>query len=145
MLVPIATGLVIDEAIPDANMGLLYQLAAGLFAMALAQAALSYSQNTILLRTDVGLTARLQTAVIDRLLGVSTRFFRGYSSGDLQNRALMITEISRSISNTAINGMLSGGFALLNLVLCIYYNFDLAILAVVSALVIATIPPDFPS
>ncbi len=137
MLVPIATGLVIDEAIPDANMELLYQLAAGLFAMALAQAALSYSQNTILLRTDVGLTARLQAAVIDRLLRVSTRFFRGYSSGDLQNRALMITEISRSISNTAINGMLSGGFALLNLVLCIYYNIDLAILAVVSALLIA--------
>src|SRR5262249_360477 len=57
MLVPIATGLVIDEAIPDANMALLYQLAAGLFAMALAQAALSYSQNTILLRSDTGLTA----------------------------------------------------------------------------------------
>ena len=143
MLVPIATGLVIDEAIPDANMGLLYQLAAGLFAMALAQAALSYSQNTILLRTDVGLTARLQAAVIDRLLRVSTRFFRGYSSGDLQNRALMITEISRSISNTAINGMLSGGFALLNLVLCIYYNFDLAILAVVSALLIAVYTAGF--
>jgi ATP-binding cassette subfamily C protein len=137
MLVPIATGLVIDEAIPDANVGLLYQLAAGLFAMALAQAALAYSQSTILIRTDTGLTARLQSAVIDRLLRLHARFFRRFSSGDLQNRSLMITQISRDISNTAVNGILTGVFAFLNLALCIYYNFKLAMLAVAAALLIA--------
>jgi NHLM bacteriocin system ABC transporter ATP-binding protein len=137
MLVPIATGLVIDEAIPDANIGLLSQLAAGLFAMAVAQTALSYSQSTILIRTDTGLTARLQTAVIDRLLRLHARFFRRFSSGDLQNRSLMITQISRDISNTAVNGILTGIFALLNLALCVYYNFKLAMLAVAAALLIA--------
>jgi ATP-binding cassette subfamily C protein len=137
MLVPIATGLVIDEAIPDANTGLLYQLAAGLFAMACAQAALSFSQSTILLRSDTGTTARLQSAVIDRLLRIPARFFRTFSSGDLQNRALMITEMSRDISNTAVGGILMGGMAVLNLMLCLYYSPQLALLAVVSALVIA--------
>jgi ATP-binding cassette subfamily C protein len=136
MLVPIATGLVIDEAIPDANVKLLYQLAAGLFAMALAQAALAYSQSTILIRTDTEMTARIQTAVIDRLLRLHARFFRRFSSGDLQNRSLMVTQISRNISNTAINGILTGLFALLNLALCVYFNVKLAMLAVGAALLI---------
>ena len=137
MWVPIATGLIFDEAIPDADVGLLYQLAAGLFAMTLAQAALSYSQWTILLRTDTSTTARLQSAVIDRLLRIPARFFRTFSSGDLQNRAMMITEISRDISNTAVGGILTGGMAALNLFMCLYYNPKLTILAVVSAAIIA--------
>lgn len=137
MLVPIATGLIFDDAIPDASVTLLYQLAAGLFAMTLAQAALTYSQWTILLRTDTGTTARLQAAVMDRLLRIPARFFRGYSSGDLQNRAMMISEISRDISNTAVGGILTGAMAALNLFMCLYFSPKLAILAVVSALLIA--------
>ena len=131
MLVPIATGLVIDEAIPDANIGLLYQLAAGLFAIAVAQTALSYSQSTILIRADTGLTARLQTAVMDRLLRLHV--FQAVLERRFANRAFMITQISRDIDNTAVNGILTGVFALLNLV-CIYYNFKLAMLAVAAAL-----------
>lgn len=137
MWVPVATGLIIDEAIPDANMALLYQLAVGLLAMTLAQAALSSAQWRILLRTDTGTTARLQAAVIDRLLRIPARFYRTFSSGDLQNRAMMITEISRDISNTAMSGILTGGMAALNLFMCLYYSPKLALLAVVSAAIIA--------
>lgn len=137
MLVPIATGLIIDEAIPDANLNLLIQLAAGLLAMALAQVTLSYAQGMMLLRTDTQTTARLQSAVMDRVLRIPARFFRNYSSGDLQNRLMMITEISRDISNTAIGSILTGGMAILNLVLCVYFNAKLAMLAVASAALIA--------
>ena len=137
MLVPISTGLIIDEAIPDANLSLLYQLSAGLLAMAAAQAALSYSQTHLLLRIDTGLTASLQTAVIDRLLRLPGSFFRRYSSGDLQNRAMMITEISREISHSAISGILVGFTASLNLFMCFYYNSQLAWIACVVALIVA--------
>ena len=137
MLVPISTGLIIDEAIPDANISLLYQLSAGLLAMAAAQAALSYSQSNLLLRIDTGLTASLQTAVIDRLLRLHGSFFRRYSSGDLQNRAMMITEISREISHSAIGGILVGFTASLNLFMCFYYNSQLAWIACVVALIVA--------
>ncbi|REJ68239.1 MAG: NHLP bacteriocin export ABC transporter permease/ATPase subunit [Planctomycetota bacterium] len=137
MLVPISTRLVIDQAIPDANLTLLYQLAAGLLAMAFGQAALTFSQNNVLLRADVGTTAGLQAAVIDRLMRLPARFFRNYSSGDLQNRAMMVTEISQNVGHAAIGGILGGGLATLNLVLCFFYSPYLAIIALVSALVIA--------
>ncbi len=137
MLVPISTGLVIDEAIPDANLALLYQLAAGLLAMAVAQAAFSFSQNRLLLRTDTAITASLQSAVIDRLLRLPGSFFRRYSSGDLQNRSMMITEISREVSHTSINGVLIGFAAILNLFMCFYYSTQLAWVACVVALVVA--------
>jgi NHLM bacteriocin system ABC transporter ATP-binding protein len=137
MLVPISTGLVIDEAIPDANIRLLYQLAAGLIVMAFAQAALSFSQGTIFLRVDTKTTARLQAAVIDRLLRVPARFFRRFSSGDIQNRAMMITEISREVSYNAAGGILTGAMAILNLAICVYYDARLAVVAVVSALLIS--------
>ena len=137
MLLPISTGLVIDEAIPDANISLLYQLAAGLIVMSFAQAALSFSQGTIFLRADTKTTARLQAAVIDRLLRVPARFFRRYSSGDIQNRAMMITEISRDVSYNAAGGILTGAMAMLNLLICIYYDAQLAIVALVSAFLIS--------
>lgn len=137
MLVPVSTGLVIDEAIPDANLSLLYQLAAGLLAMALAQAAFAFSQSTIFLRADIKTTSQLQAAVIDRLLRVPARFFRKFSSGDVQNRALMITEISRDISYNAVEGILTGGMAGLNLLICVYYDMRLALVALISAVLVA--------
>ncbi len=137
MLVPLSTQVVIDLAIPDADVVLLYQLAAGLIAMALGQAAFSYSQDTVLLRMDTGVTANMQSAVMDRLLRLPTRFFRKYSSGDLQNRAMMVSDISQEIGNNAIGAMLTGGMAVLNIALCYYYSARLAVIAVVSAVIVS--------
>lgn len=137
MLVPLSTQIVIDFGIPDADIGLLYQLAAGLIAMAIGQAAFSYSQDTILLRMDTGVTANMQSAVMDRLLRLPPKFFRRYSSGDLQNRAMMVSDISQQIGNNAIGAILTGGMASLNIALCWYYSPKLAVIAVVSALLVS--------
>jgi hypothetical protein len=137
MLLPISTRLIFDEAIPDANLVLLSQLAAAMLAMTVGQAALSFSQRNLLLRTDTLATTGLQAAVIDRLVRLPARFFRKYSSGDLQNRALMVTEISQSVGHAAVSGMLSGAMALLNLFLCLAYSPYLAVVALVSAVIVA--------
>ncbi|HUP77427.1 MAG TPA: NHLP bacteriocin export ABC transporter permease/ATPase subunit [Pirellula sp.] len=138
MLVPISTGLIIDDAIPDANFTLLYQLSAGLLAMAIAQAALSLSQNNLLLRADTALTALLQASVIDRLLRLPGSFFRRFSSGDLLNRTMMVSQISREVSHTAVAGILIGCTAMLNFLMCFYYSSRLALVACLVAIVIAS-------
>jgi hypothetical protein len=49
----------------------------------------------------------------------------------------MVTEISHSVGHAAIGGILTGGMATLNLARCFYYSRPLAILALISALVVA--------
>lgn len=135
MITPVATRAIIDSAIPDANTRQLYELAAGLFAMAVGQTALAYSQGLLSLRVSTGLTANLQAATMDRLLRLPSPFFRNFSSGELMNRAMMVTEVSSEIGTTVISAILTGAMSLLNLFLCYYYSPQLAWIAIASALV----------
>src|SRR5262249_5861040 len=106
MLTPQATRWIFDYAIPDADRNLLGQFALGLMAVAFGQAAFSLAQGIVMLRLRSGATAALQAGTMDRLLSLPTRFFRGYSTGDLLNRSMLITEVSQEISGTALRSLL---------------------------------------
>ena len=135
MLVPVAHRIIIDLAIPDANMQLLYQLAAGLAAMAIGQTATSFAHQLQSLRLSTRVTADLQAGTLDRLLRLPGRFFREFSSGDLMNRTMMVSEVSGEVGGTALSAVLSGAMSLLNLLLCFYYSPPLALLALTVAAV----------
>jgi len=57
-------------------------------------------------------------------------FFRGYSSGDLAERAMSLNQIRLVISNTVVNAVLGNAFAGFNLILLFYYDAKLAAAAV---------------
>ncbi len=134
MVMPMANRLMMDQVIPDANRSLIVDLAFGMTAVSIGLFVFSLSQGLITMRIQNSITARLQSAVIDRLLRLPNRFFRGFSSGDLLNRSMMITEISSSFSNTvtrSLLGLLSVGMMLM---MCFYYSSKLAWLAVFTAI-----------
>lgn len=136
MVVPQTTAVLIDDAIPYGSTGLLLQIGLALLAVAFGQASFQFAQAIASLRIETSSDALLQAAVWDRLLTLKTSFFRDYSSGDLQSRVSSITAIRSKLSGTALDGILSGSFALLNLGLLFYYSDQLAILAVLVALVV---------
>ncbi|HEY9656485.1 MAG TPA: NHLP bacteriocin export ABC transporter permease/ATPase subunit, partial [Crinalium sp.] len=135
MFTPQATAMLIDNAIPDADRGLLLQVGLGLLVVALGTAAFRIAQGLAILRVETVSDAATQAAVWDRLLSLPVSFFRQYTTGDLQSRVTSISQIRRQLSGTTVINLVSALFALLNLGLLFYYNVKLALVAIAVALV----------
>ncbi|HEY9600520.1 MAG TPA: NHLP bacteriocin export ABC transporter permease/ATPase subunit [Allocoleopsis sp.] len=138
MVTPQATAILIDNAIPDSDRGLLTQIGLALFAVAFGQAVFEVSRGIMTLRVENAADSALQPAVWDALLNLRPSFFREYSSGDIQSRVLSVGQIRRRLSGATQRTLFSSVFALLNLGLMFVYSGQLALIAcVVAAVVIA--------
>jgi NHLM bacteriocin system ABC transporter ATP-binding protein len=137
MLQPMATQQLIDQAIPEGDHRAVFDMAIGLLVMAVGATALSVSQGLVSLRLTTLASAGLQSAVFDRLLRLPQSFFRRYSTGDLANRAMMVTAIGSQLNGAALAALLSGLMSLVNLWLCYQYSSHLAWIAVLAAFVSA--------
>jgi ATP-binding cassette subfamily C protein len=137
LLIPFATAIVIDYAIPSGDRAMLWVIALGLLAVALGIASFRFVQGIALLRVSSLTDVATQAAFWDRLLQVQVSFFRTYSVGDLEKRLSAVSEIHRLLRGTVLNTWLSGLFSLLNLALLIYYSQAFAWVAIVIALVAA--------
>ncbi|MEO1347958.1 MAG: NHLP bacteriocin export ABC transporter permease/ATPase subunit [Cyanobacteria bacterium J06635_15] len=133
MVTPFVTGILIDQAIPDTNRQLLFQLGFGLFAASLGMAVFQFAQRRLLLRGQTTLDLATQAAIWDRLLKLKVSFFRQYATGDLKNRVAAINQIRSLLGGAALPTLFSGGFALLNLLLLFFYSPNLAWIAVIVA------------
>ena len=65
-------------------------------------------------------------AVWDRLLRLPTRFFGGFSSGDLALRAMGLSLIFKKVSGAAVTTLVTGLVSLFNLGLLFWYSWRLA-------------------
>ncbi|MBD2104011.1 NHLP bacteriocin export ABC transporter permease/ATPase subunit [Leptolyngbya sp. FACHB-261] len=139
MLTPQATAILIDNAIPDGNRGLILQIGLALFAVAFGQAAFGLARGILTLRVETAADSALQPAVWDSLLRLRPSFFRQYSSGDIQSRVLAVGQIRRTLSGATQRTLFSGVFALLNLGLMFVYSWQLALIASALAAVAITV------
>ncbi len=139
MVIPQATSILVNDAIPNSDRSLLSQLGLALFAAAFGQSAFQVSQGILTNRVESAADGVLQPGIWDRLLRLSPAFFRNYSSGDLLSRVLTISEIRSQISGTTLRTLLSSIFALLNLALMIVYSWQLSLVVIVIALVVFAI------
>ena len=139
MLTPYATGILIDNAIPDSDRGLLLQIGGGLVLAALATSLFRLTQGFSLLRVETTSDASTQAAVWDRLLNLPVSFFRQYTTGDLQSRVSSVSTIRRHLGGNTLIQLITGLFGLLNLGLLFYYNVKLALIAVAVAIVVVVV------
>lgn len=135
MVTPQATAILMDNAIPHADRGLLLQIALGLCATAFGGTIFELAQGLALMRLETFADSSTQAAVWDRLLKLKMSFFNQYSIGDLESRVSAISDIRSKLSGTVLKSIFSGVFAFLNLGLLIYYNGSLAWIAIVAAVV----------
>ncbi|MDA7534604.1 NHLP bacteriocin export ABC transporter permease/ATPase subunit [Verrucomicrobia bacterium] len=130
MLTPIAFQLIVDTAIPDGNRDLLFQIASCLLCIAIGSTWFSLGQGLATLRMKSGVTLTMQAAIIDRLLRLPVSFFKKYSSGDLVNRSMIITEIASEVSGIALKAIFASFTTLLNVFLLFYWSWRLAIIPI---------------
>lgn len=141
LVTPIATGFLVNDIIPAGARSELGDLALALLASSVASGAYQLVRSLAVLRLGGHLDSVIQAAVLDRLLNLPAPFFRRYATGDLANRALGINAIHKLLSGVAVSSLLGGLFSLFNLALLFYYDWMLALVALllvaINSLVIA--------
>lgn len=127
MVVPQATGLLMDHAVPDANHRLLAELGLAMLAASLGAAALGLAQGVLATRLNSFADATAQALVWDRVLGLKAPLFRQYSSGDLLDRVMSISHVVQSINGQVMRSLLMGLTSVLNVALMFAYSPTLAL------------------
>ncbi len=127
MVVPQATGLLVDKAVPDANQRLLTELALAMLAASFGAAALSLSRGVISARVNGFADAVSQSLVWDRVLGLKAPLFRQYSSGDLLDRVMSVSHVVQAINGHVMQSLLTGLSSVLNVGLMFAYSPPLAL------------------
>jgi len=125
MLVPPATAVIIDHAVPDADRGLLLQIGGGLLAASVGIAIFQLVQSLTILRFQAIADSTSQAGLWDRLMKLELSFFRQYSSGDLLLRVSAINQIRERLGGSVIRTMFTGLLAAINLSIMAFYSLKL--------------------
>jgi NHLM bacteriocin system ABC transporter ATP-binding protein len=122
LLIPIATGIIIESVIPTANFNLLSHAIIGLVVITFATSTFKISQVIAMMRLKFKSNVSVQAAVWDRLLRLPLNFFRQFTAGDLATRVNAIDVIQQTLTGTILSGILGGLFSLLTLGLMFFYD-----------------------
>jgi NHLM bacteriocin system ABC transporter ATP-binding protein len=115
--IPIATGLLIDEFIPSHLRSQLFQVGAVLLCITAVMVIAKYTGDLAQLRATGRGASRLQTAIVDRTIRLSSDFLHGFSSADLTQRVMVIDAVNRALGVIVVDALLAGVFSLVSFVL----------------------------
>lgn len=129
LLTPILTGQILGAFVPRGARGEITQWSIILISVALVIAALSTVQNLAALRLEGRVDMNAQAGIWDRLMSLPAPFFRRNSIGQLSAASLGVNGIRDAMSGLAVQSVLSFVMGLANLVLMVYYDVTLGIVA----------------
>jgi NHLM bacteriocin system ABC transporter ATP-binding protein len=139
MLWPVATSLVVDAAIPDANRALLLQVGMGLLAAVAGRTLFDLVQAVSFTRVQTTASTRAQPALWDRVLNLRVDTLRRYAVGDLQARIGAISLMTETFSGVTLRTILAGCVSLLNIALMVVYSPALTLVAIAIAVVVVAV------
>lgn len=132
---PLITGWIMDPVIPEAQTNLLTVLVLGLVVLGVSMTGFSLVQAIAMLRIEGHMENTAQAAVWDRLLNLPASFFRGFSVGDLANRAQGIDAIRSLLTSSMTAVIVHATYGLFSLGLMFYYDWVLTVsIALISVL-----------
>lgn len=114
LLVPISVGTLVPHLIAGGP-GQLWWLALLLGVVAAAAGLTLYVRNAASLRLQVRVQARLEPAIWGRLMDHEVGFFRGFTTGELVQRANAIAAIRQALSEVVVGALLAAFFSLVSL------------------------------
>ncbi|MEL6134921.1 MAG: ABC transporter transmembrane domain-containing protein, partial [Bacteroidota bacterium] len=126
MFVPILSGILFDDVIPQADRGFLVEVIGIMVIIGILSALLRLIRGVLQLRVETKSNINIQAALMDHLLRLPVTFYRQFSAGDLTLRTLGINAIRQVLSATLLRTILSGAFSIVNVVLLFYYDAQLA-------------------
>jgi ATP-binding cassette subfamily C protein len=110
LVVPLATAQIFNHIIPNADRAQIWGILAIIAGFAVTTILFETCRNISLLRVENRLYYALDAALWDRLIRLSTPFFRQYETGDLTTRAMGMSMVRQLISGPVITVMISSFF-----------------------------------
>ena len=134
LLTPLATGHLVDRAIPAADAGRVLGLIAGLAVAGVAVIAVDVLRTLAAMRFEARVAVATQAALVDRLVSAPASFFRRFASGDLALRLGSVNVVQRTLTGSTIASFVTSLFLLANLGMMLHYSVPLTIAATAMAL-----------
>jgi NHLM bacteriocin system ABC transporter ATP-binding protein len=131
LLVPIATKRMLGDIVPNALKLQVWSLGLALAGVQAGIALFNLTRAFTLARVEGRSNASLQAAVVDRMLALPVPFFRDNPVGELAGRALSVNAARAVLTGSAAVSVLAGISSILYFILLVYYNWRLALLALV--------------
>lgn len=135
LLLPILSGILFDDVIPQADRSYLVEVFAIMIMIGVISALLQLVKGVLLLRIETKSNINVQAGLMDHLLRLPVTFYRKFAAGDLTLRALSINSLRQILAGTVMTAVLSGAFSFVNLLLLFYYDSSLAWVGIGLALV----------
>lgn len=132
--IPKGMQIIFDSAIPNGETSALLTVLFALLAAAVATAIFEAAKGIALQRLEARFETNASPALMDRLLRLPARFFRGQAIGDLADRLLGIQSARAVLSTNVLNGTMGAAFGLSSLLLLASYDMTLAFIAFALAL-----------
>ena len=137
LAIPVASDVIISDAIPFSDTPGLAVLTVGMLLAACGAAAFNAVRAVAIARMEIRSDTVLQSAVWDRLLRLPATFFRGYTAGDLADRAMGVSSMRQIVTDVTLAAALTGIFSLVNILLIFAYDARLGAVAVLVTLLTA--------
>jgi NHLM bacteriocin system ABC transporter peptidase/ATP-binding protein/NHLM bacteriocin system ABC transporter ATP-binding protein len=125
--IPIASGVLVDQVLPEADVQRLAVMCGFLGVLTISAAVFQAIQGLLVIRVQGRISATLIPAIWERLLRLPSRFYSGFSSGDLALRAMGLSEVFQRASGAVVTSIVTGLFSLFNLGLLYCYSWKLAL------------------
>lgn len=125
---PAVSKILIDDVIPHGLSSQVPWVAAALMVFALMAAAAGLMRGLSILRLESRMELNMEAALMDRVLRLPSRFFRGHDAGSLAERVLGIAAIRQALAGTELVAVLGGVFSFASLALIFFYDARLALL-----------------
>lgn len=139
LMAPVATGELIDRAIPASSIPQALAMVAGVAVAGLAAIALGVLHTIATLRVESRACLNLQAALLDRVITAPARFFRRFASGDLSLRLAAVGTVQRTLTDAALGATIAATFAIANTALMFSYSARLAWAALGVAAIISAV------
>ena len=129
LAVPVLIGQLLADVIPRVDLPMWWSFLGALLFAALGATAFGLVQAIATLRIESRVDEELQAAVWSRLLSLSPRFFRGFTAGDLADRANGMSQVRQLVTGATLAALLGGLFSVFSYALMFYYSWRLALCA----------------
>jgi ATP-binding cassette subfamily C protein len=122
LLTPLATGWLIDKAIPSGAPQTVLAVIAGLAVAGVTLIALDVLRTLAILRFETRIGVAMQAALVDRVIAAPAQFFRAFSSGDLALRMGSVNTLQRTLTGSTLGTFVTSLFLAANVVLMLHYS-----------------------
>jgi len=132
LLTPIASQIVIDEIVVNADHDLLLVVAVGLALLLLVQLVLGIARTWAIMTAGTTLNLHWSTGLIDHLIRLPLEFFEKRHVGDIISRFNSMQVIGKSVTTDLVRALLDGIMSVGMLIMLIAYGGWLAVIVLVT-------------